>query len=176
MYKIVLATRYLVKRRITYFAVLAVALCVFIVVVVMTVMTGLVGGFKQKNHSFTGDCVVGTESLVGFAYYEDFGRILEKADFVQGISPVIKNFALVTPAGIERNYALEIMGVDPVRHSKLLILAIVCTIVKTMCPRHLSRLMTRIFPAVYWGSTWLWNVTPEANILTTPYPAGLLFL
>lgn len=118
MYKIVLATRYLLKRRITYFAVLAVALCVFIVVVVMTVMTGLVGGFKQKNHSFTGDCVVGTESLVGFAYYEEFGRILEKADFVQGISPVIKSFALVTPAGMERNYALEIMGVDPVRHSK----------------------------------------------------------
>ena len=118
MYKIILASRYLVKRRITYFAVLAVALCVFIVVVVMTVMTGLVGGFKQKNHSFTGDCVVGTESLVGFAYYEEFGKILEKADFVQGISPVIKNFALVTPAGIQRNYALEIMGVDPVIHSK----------------------------------------------------------
>ncbi len=118
MYKILLAARYLVKRHITYFAVLAVALCVFIVVVVMTVMTGLVGGFKQKNYSFTGDCVVGTESLVGFAYYEDFSNILEKADFVQGISPVIKSFALVTPAGIERNYALEIMGVDPVRHSK----------------------------------------------------------
>ncbi len=118
MYKIVLASRYLVKRRITYFAVLAVALCVFIVVVVMTVMTGLVGGFKQKNHSFTGDCVVGTESLVGFAYYEEFGKMLEKTDFVQGVSPIIKSFALVTPAGIQRNYALEIMGVDPTKHSK----------------------------------------------------------
>ena len=50
MYKLVLTTRYLLKRRITHFAVLAVALCVFIVVVVMTVMTGLVGDLKQNNH------------------------------------------------------------------------------------------------------------------------------
>ncbi|MHC4542308.1 MAG: hypothetical protein ACYS74_21395 [Planctomycetota bacterium] len=70
MYKIIIPTRYLIKRRITYFAVMAVALCVFIVLVVMTVMTGLVTDFKQKNHRFAGDCVVGTKSLVGFAYYE----------------------------------------------------------------------------------------------------------
>ena len=64
MYKIILATRYLLKRRITYFGILAVALCVFIVVVVMTVMAGLVNEFREKNHLFAGDCVVGTESLV----------------------------------------------------------------------------------------------------------------
>ena len=93
MYKIILAFRYLIKRRITYLAVLAVAICVFIVVVVMTVLTGLVIDFKQKNHSFVGDCVVGTESLVGFAYYEDFVKILERSDFVEEISPVIKSYA-----------------------------------------------------------------------------------
>ena len=76
MYKLKLITRYLIKRRITHFAVLAVTLCVFIVVVVMTVMNGLVGGFKQKNHEFVGDCVVGTKSLVGFVYYEEFMDIL----------------------------------------------------------------------------------------------------
>jgi hypothetical protein len=46
MYKIILATRYLLRRRMTYFAVLAVALCVFIVLVVMTVMIGLVSDIK----------------------------------------------------------------------------------------------------------------------------------
>ena len=117
MYKIILATRYLVKRRITYFAVLAVALCVFIVVVVMTVMTGLVSGFTQKNHSFTGDCVVGTESLVGFAYYEDFADMLKQAGFVEAVSPVIKSYVLVTPVGSEDNYGLEMMGIDPALHS-----------------------------------------------------------
>ena len=117
MYKIILAIRYLVKRRITYLAVLAVALCVFIVVVVMTVMTGLVTDFKQKNHSFVGDCVVGTKSLVGFAYYEDFIKILDKEDFVEGISAVIKSYALVSVVGTEQIIGVEIMGIDPVRHS-----------------------------------------------------------
>jgi lipoprotein-releasing system permease protein len=118
MYKIILAIRYLIKRRITYFAVLAVALCVFIVVVVMTVMTGLVGDFKQKNHNFVGDCIVGTESLVGFTYYKDFMRMLEEADFIEGVSPVIKSFALISRAGSQRCYSVEIMGLDPVRHSQ----------------------------------------------------------
>jgi len=118
MYKIILAIRYLVKRRITYFAVLAVALCVFIVVVVMTVMTGLVIDFKQKNHRFVGDCVVGTESLVGFAYYEDFMEILEGQDFIAGVSPVIKSFALKRRRGSMRDEVIEIMGIDPVRHSQ----------------------------------------------------------
>ena len=118
MHKIVLAFRYFLKRRITHFAVVAVALCVFIVVVVMTVMTGLVGDFKQKNHNFVGDCVVGTESLVGFAYYEEFVNILQEQNaFVQAVSPVIKSYALVSPRGSERNRGLEIIGIDPLRHS-----------------------------------------------------------
>jgi len=119
MYKIVIAFRYFLKRRITHFAVLAVALCVFIVVVVMTVMTGLVSDFKQKNHDFVGDCVVGTESLVGFAYYEDFINILKKQDFVEGVSPVIKSYALISRRGSERNEGLEIMGIEPLRHSRV---------------------------------------------------------
>lgn len=119
MYKIILATRYLVKRRITYFAVAAVALCVFIVVVVMTVMTGLVSEYKQKNHNFVGDCVVGTESLVGFPYYEDFIKELDEKDFIDGASPVIKSYAMINPVATERNIAAEIMGIEPVRHNKV---------------------------------------------------------
>ena len=115
MYKLILATRYLLRRPITYFAVLAVALCVFIVVVVMTVMTGLVSDFKEKNHDFAGDCVVGSESLVGFAYYEDFVNRLETNDLVAGVSEVIKGFGLLSPRGKDLNRGVEVMGIDPVR-------------------------------------------------------------
>ncbi len=118
MYKIILAFRYLFKRRISYLALLAVALCVFIVVVVMTVMTGLLADFKAKNHRFTGDCIVGSESLVGFAYYEDFVKILEQADFVEAVSPVIRSYGLAGLAGSEEGAGVEIMGIDPVRHSQ----------------------------------------------------------
>ncbi len=117
MYKVLLSFRYLLKRKITYFAVLAVTLCVFIVVVVMTVMTGLVSDFKQRNYRFVGDCVVGTDSLVGFAYYEDFITILEKQDFVEAVSPVIKSFALVRSKATNQDDAVEIMGIDPAKHS-----------------------------------------------------------
>lgn len=118
MYKIILSIRYLIRRRISYFAVLSVALCVFIVVVVMTVMTGLVRDFREKNHRFVGDCVVGTESLVGFAYYEDFVKMLEREDLIEGVSTVIKSYALVSPVGTERNLGVEIMGIEPVSFSR----------------------------------------------------------
>jgi lipoprotein-releasing system permease protein len=119
VYKLTLAIRYLLKRRITHFAMVAVGLCVFIVVVVMTVMTGLVGDFKQKNHAFVGDCVVATPSLVGFPYYEEFVQILEKTDFVQGVSPVVRSYALLgVPGSADQKKGVEILGVDPVRHSQ----------------------------------------------------------
>jgi ABC-type lipoprotein release transport system permease subunit len=65
-----------------------------------------------------GDCVVGTESLVGFAYYEEFINILQQQnDFVQAVSPGIKGYGLLSPKGSVQNRGLEIMGIDPVRHS-----------------------------------------------------------
>jgi lipoprotein-releasing system permease protein len=118
MYKIILAIRYLLKRRITYFAVIAVALSVFIVLVVMTVMAGLVNEFKDKNHRFAGDCVVGTESLVGFAYYEDFMKLLEQQDYVEAVSPVVKSYALKRRRGSDQDDIVEIMGIDPVSFSQ----------------------------------------------------------
>jgi lipoprotein-releasing system permease protein len=119
MYKIILPFRYLFKRRISYLAFLAVALCVFIVVVVMTVITGLVRDFKVNNHKWVGDCVVGTESLVGFPYYEDFIKRIEGSDFVEGVSAVVKSYALVKNRDLEESSGAEIMGIDPVKHSRV---------------------------------------------------------
>ncbi len=119
MYKIILSFRYLFKKRISYIAFLAVALCVFIVVVVMTVITGLVGSFKVNNHRWVGDCVVGTESLVGFPYYEDFMERVEGSDFIEGVSAAVKSYALVRNRGLEESLGAEIMGVDPVKHSRV---------------------------------------------------------
>ncbi len=119
MYRLILITRYLLKRRITHFAMLAVALCVFTVVVVMTVMIGLVGGFKQKNHAFVGDCVVGTESLVGFPYYEEFMARVEHSGLVEGVSPVVKSYAQYGTEFADDYDNVEIIGLDPVRHSQV---------------------------------------------------------
>ncbi len=85
----------------------------------MTVMDGLVGDFKRKNHNYTGDCVVGTESLVGFTYYEDFAGITEKADYVEAVTPVIKSYVLVGAESSSRNIGAELTGVDAAGFSRV---------------------------------------------------------
>jgi lipoprotein-releasing system permease protein len=119
MYKIILPGRYFLKRRITWLAVAAVALCVFIVVVVMTVMNGLVDEFKGKNHEFTGDCVVSTDSLVGFVYYEDFMAKLEETDFMEAVSSVVAGYGLLTMEKYDWTIGVEIIGLEPVGHSRV---------------------------------------------------------
>lgn len=120
MYKIILAIRYLFKRRISWLAVGAVALCVFMIVVVMTVLSGLVIDFKNKNHRFVGDCIISTSSLVGFPYYEEFvDRLKKQADFTDAASPVIKSWTLLTVANKDYNAGVEIMGIEPARHCRV---------------------------------------------------------
>ena len=119
MLKLILPIRYLLRRRISWLAVAAVGLCVFIVVVVMTVMSGLVGDFKEKNHQFVGDCIISTESLVGFAYYDEFLAEIDKADFVHAASPIAKGFGLLTRSGVSWNIGVEIMGIDPAMHNRV---------------------------------------------------------
>ncbi|MDH7599527.1 MAG: FtsX-like permease family protein [Sedimentisphaerales bacterium] len=116
MYRWVLALRYLVSRRVTLIAVLVVALCVFVVFVVMTVMNGLVGQFKERTHSFVGDCVVATESMVGFPYYDRFMDVLRSEPMVDSVSPVIRTYGLVALAGRQDAVGIEIMGIEPNSH------------------------------------------------------------
>ncbi|MBN1126301.1 MAG: FtsX-like permease family protein [Sedimentisphaerales bacterium] len=119
MYKLILPKRYLLRRKITYLAILAVALCVFIVVVVMTVMNGLVEGFRDKNHDFVGDCIISTDSLVGFPYYQELLSRLETEQYILAISPVAHSYGLLSRPGSDQNLGIEIMGVDPIRHSQV---------------------------------------------------------
>lgn len=124
MYKFVLAFRFLLKRRISYFSVFAVALCVFVILVVMTVLSGLTTDFKKKTHLWSGDCVVSTKSLVGFSYYQEFIQILQKEKEIEAVSPVIKSYAIVKslPGGNGSFYidrTLEVMGIEPASYSKV---------------------------------------------------------
>ncbi|MHC4394085.1 MAG: ABC transporter permease [Planctomycetota bacterium] len=120
MYKIILTFRYLLKRRISYFAVLAVALCVFVVFIVITVLSGLTAEFKTNTHRSLGDCVVNSKSLVGFGYYQEFIDKLELTDFVEAASPVIKSYAFVEiTLGPYHSKTLEILGIDATAHSRV---------------------------------------------------------
>ena len=112
MIKLLLAWRYFIRRPISILAVTAVTLCVFIVLVVMTVMNGLVRDFKQKNHDYAGDCVVVSDSLVGFGYYEDFIALLDQQPCIQAVSPVAKGVGLLHVKEFNWDTGIEIHGPD----------------------------------------------------------------
>jgi lipoprotein-releasing system permease protein len=119
MYKIILPIRYLLKRRITYLAVVAVALCVFVSLVVITVLSGLTAQFRGKIHNYVGDCAVSSRSLLGFDNYEGFMSVLRSQAFVEAVTPVIKTSALVCARsymGEGEEQPREVMGLDPNNH------------------------------------------------------------
>jgi ABC-type lipoprotein release transport system permease subunit len=119
MYKLLLAYRYLLRRKVSYLAVLIIAVCAFTVMVVMTVMNGLVENFMAKNHDYSGDCVVSTDSLVGFGYYEEFCELLGGEDYVDAYSAVCRGYGLVSQGGTDRNVGVEVTGLKPVAHSRV---------------------------------------------------------
>ena len=125
MYKMILAIRYLLKRRISYFSLFAVALCVFVVLIVITVLSGLTSDFKKKMHQWSGDCVISSSSLVGFGHYEEFIERVGREGIVEAVSPVIRNYAIlkVVSPGYEDSgssqEALRIMGINPQLHDNV---------------------------------------------------------
>ena len=103
----------MIKRRVTILAIVSIALCVFITLVVMTIHGGIVNDFKEKNHNFAGDCVISTDSLVGFPYYEEFLVELSGQSFVFAAAPAIRSYGLLNQPDSDVNMGREIMGVDP---------------------------------------------------------------
>jgi lipoprotein-releasing system permease protein len=114
-----LSWRYFWHRRISILAVASVALCVFIVVIVMSIMNGLADDFKEKSHRFVGDCVIRSSSLVGFPYAADFIRELEKQPFVAAASETVQGMGLMTSPGASWNMGIEYMGIDPQKYSRV---------------------------------------------------------
>lgn len=113
-----LAIRYFFRRPMSWLASAAVALCAFIVMVVMTVMGGLVDEFRQKNHRYVGDCVVSSSSLVGFGYYEEFIETLRRQSFVRAVSPVVRQVGLAQTDRSGLTIGAQIVGIDPLLHSQ----------------------------------------------------------
>jgi lipoprotein-releasing system permease protein len=72
VYKLFLSLRYLRKRRIAYFAVAAVTLCVAMVLIVLSVMGGFLDTIKKNARGLLGDIVVENHDVAGFPLYQEF--------------------------------------------------------------------------------------------------------
>ncbi|MHC4644671.1 MAG: ABC transporter permease [Planctomycetota bacterium] len=125
MYKVILITRFLLRQRISFFAIAATGLCVFLAFVVITVLSGLTADFKNYIHLCYGDCVISSRSLVGFGHYEQFMEMLGEEGTVEAVSPVIKNYGSVAVLDesakrrVGRGRSAIVVGIDAAAHSRV---------------------------------------------------------
>ncbi|UCG33075.1 MAG: FtsX-like permease family protein [Phycisphaerales bacterium] len=105
MYKLFLCTRYLLKRRIAFFAVAAVTLCTAMVLIVISVMGGFLDMVKERSRGLLADLIVDNYSLQGFPFYQEFvDQILtDMPDVVRAATPVVYNYGTLRfPDGITK--------------------------------------------------------------------------
>lgn len=97
MYKLFLCLRYLRRRRIAFFAVAAVCLCVAMVLIVVSVMGGFLQMVKDRSRGMLGDLVVENGTLQGFPYYQEFidELKLEMPDQIEEATPVIITYGVL---------------------------------------------------------------------------------
>jgi len=113
MYKLVLCLRYLRRRAIAYFAVLGVALCVAMLLIVASVMTGFVNKIERAARGLFGDIVLEPYGQAGIPRYDDLiERIVEDVDRVEAVSPRIYSYGVLRiPGQADYRMLVQIAGI-----------------------------------------------------------------
>ncbi len=113
MYKLFLALRYLRRRLIALFAVGSVTLCVFMVLVVISVMGGFLEMVKERSRGLLSDIVIDNGSLQGFPYYAEFVEYLHEKmpGVVVTATPVIYNYGILRVRSTNYTKPIRVVGV-----------------------------------------------------------------
>lgn len=110
MYKLFLTLRYLRKRRIAWFAVLACTLCVAMVLIVMSVMGGFLDTLKNRARGLLGDVIVDNRSYSGFPLYQEFIDEIKAWPEIVEATPVIYSFGLIRFRQTEQTATVRVVG------------------------------------------------------------------
>lgn len=111
MYKLFLTLRYLRTRRIAYFAIIAVTLCVTMVLVVMSVMGGFLDSIKQRSRGLLGDLVVDNKDYAGFPLYDRFIDEIRSWPEVVEATPVIYAWGLLRFPVSDHMAPVQVVGI-----------------------------------------------------------------
>ena len=115
MYQFLLTSRYLASRLTPLLAVAAVALCVALVVVVVSVMTGFLDMVRNSGRTLMGDVVI-SYPVRGVPHYERLIELLDANDSVAAASPVVDTWGLLRmpyPEGdAKESERVQIWGID----------------------------------------------------------------
>jgi len=112
-----LAARLLQRKRIAFFSVGAVTLCVAMMIIVISVMGGFVDSIRQRAHGLLGDLVM-DGGLQGFPYYQEFiDKIRDLRDEKTGrplvvqATPLIRTYGILQFPHTRKTTAVNILGV-----------------------------------------------------------------
>ena len=112
MYKLFLCLRYLRKLLMAYFAVLAVALCVAMMLIVISVMNGFLDKIETAAKGLFGDVVISAPGLRGLARYDEFiQRITANVEQVEAASPYILTYGILSIPRHDHRQMVQIVGV-----------------------------------------------------------------
>ena len=110
MYKLFLTLRYLRKRRIAYFAIGAVMLCVAMVLVVLSVMGGWLEMVKTQARGLLGDIIIDNRAFAGFPLYDEFIAEISEWPEIEKATPVIYSWGLYRFRETEQTGTVRLVG------------------------------------------------------------------
>lgn len=116
MYHALLANRYLTSRVIPMVAVGAVALCVALVIIVVSVMTGFLDMVRSSGRTLMGDVIV-AYPVNGIPHYERLIARIEALPEAEAATPVVDGWGLLRmpyPAGARKDSkAVQFWSIEP---------------------------------------------------------------
>lgn len=116
MYHALLTNRYLTSRVIPLIAVAAVALCVALVIIVVSVMTGFLDMVKNSGKTLMGDVVI-SHPVTGIPHYERLIERIRKLPGAAAVTPVVDGLGLLQmpyPDGPQKTIELvQFWGIEP---------------------------------------------------------------
>jgi lipoprotein-releasing system permease protein len=108
MYQLLLISKYLRRKLIVLFALMGVALCTAMVIIVISVMGGFLDLMRDAAQTLTGDVTIRSD-ITGFPAYEDLLEQLRARPEVAAATAQIKSYGLIKLRG--RVDTIEVLGV-----------------------------------------------------------------
>lgn len=122
MYHVLLTNRYLTTRVIPLIAVAAVALCVALVIIVVSVMSGFLDMVRSSGRILMGDVIV-QYPLQGIPHYDELIAEIEGLAQVHAATPVVDSWGLLRmpyPLGANKETEMvQLWGIDPESFSQV---------------------------------------------------------
>lgn len=101
---VLLTGKYLLKRKLAWVSLIATTLCVALVLIVLSVMSGWLAMFKASFKTLSGDIIVSKQSMKGFAGYDEIIRRAGELPEVESGVPIIRTAALLSMRNGWSNY------------------------------------------------------------------------